>query len=303
MFRLIVVGSGSVGSCVAQTVALRGLADEVVLVDKRPARAAAEAADLMCALPRMGATCAVRAGGYADASSADAVVLCAAAPARLGQTRNDMFARNAGILLDVASQVEGAGFAGLYVVVSNPVDLLAHHLVREGGVPASRVVGTGTLLDGLRVEDRMRSRYGAGSDVRALALGEHGEGLVVDWSRTLVDGRPVPEADREAIRREAIDAAYDIMKGKGSTSYGIALAVSEIVSALRARDGRALPLSVPAGGAYGIEGVTLALPVAFGEGGAPAVVPLELDGGTGESLRSVAAGMREAYDSMTREGA
>ena len=238
MSKVVIVGSGNVGSCTAQTLALRGQFGDVVLVDKRAARAHAEADDLMCALPRMGSHGVVRAGAYEDCADADAVVICAAAPARLGQTRNDMFLKNAQIVRDVVDSVEQVGFAGLYVMVSNPVDLLAHLVTHELGVPADRVVGTGTVLDTLRLEDCARGRFGTERDVIALALGEHGEGLVVDWGSTLVDGRPVPDEDREPLRRAAIDSAYDIMKGKGSTSYGIAYAVSLILESWSSRDGR-----------------------------------------------------------------
>lgn len=304
MERVVIVGAGNVGSCVAQTVALRGLADEAVLVDKRPARARAEAADLMCALPRLGSRCVVRAGAYEDCADAGTVVVCAAAPARLGQTRNDMFLKNAAIVRDVAAAAEGAGFAGLYLVVSNPVDLLARLLTAELGIASERVAGTGTLLDTLRLEDCLRARPGAqgGAEARALALGEHGEGLVVAWERTTVGGEPVPEADREPSRRAAIEAAYDIMKGKGSTSHGIALAVSEALSARRARDGRVLPLSVAADGAYGIEGMTLSLPVSFDDGGWPRVAPVELAPETAGALRAVAERMRAVEAELSDRG-
>lgn len=299
MSKVVIVGSGNVGSCAAQTLALRGLAEEVVLVDKRAARANAEAADLMCALPRMGSACVVRGGSYEDCSDADVVVVCAAAPARLGQTRNDMFLKNAQIVRDVVDSAEQVGFAGLYVMVSNPVDLLAHLVTHELGVPADRVVGTGTVLDTLRLEDCARGRFGTERDVIALALGEHGEGLVVDWSSTLVDGRPVPDEDREPLRRAAIDSAYDIMKGKGSTSYGIAYAVSLILESWSSRDGRLLPLSVPAGGEFGIGDMTLSLPASFDCDGVPRIARVFLDASTVERLGEVAGEMAEFYRCAT----
>lgn len=299
MGKVVIVGSGNVGSCAALLLALRGSFDEVVLVDKRPARARAEAADLMAALPRLGAGAAVRAGDYGACAGAEALVLCAAAPVRLGQTRNDMFAKNAAIARDVVSSAEAAGFPGLYLVVSNPVDLLAHYLSDALGVPSGRVAGTGTLLDSMRLEDLVRAEVGA-RDACALALGEHGEGLVVDWGRTLADGAPVPEGRREPLRRSAIELAYEIVKGKGSTSYGIAQAVASILEARRSRDGRVLPLSVAPEGAYGIDGVRLALPAAFGEDGAPRVVELGLGEDVVARLREVARSMREFYDEATR---
>ncbi len=296
MKRAVIVGSGHVGSQVALLFALRELFDEVLLVDKRPARAHAEADDMMTALPRLGSRSSVRGGKYEDCAEADLVVLCAAAPARLGQTRNDMFLKNSQIVSEAVERAEAAGFLGLYVVVSNPVDLLTHHTVTALGVPSSRVVGTGTLLDTMRLEDCLRGRFGKDAQVSALALGEHGEGLVVDWGRTSVAGDPVPGEAREDVRRETIEAAYEIVKGKGSTSYGIAQAVVAVVEAWVRRDGAdVLPLSAPLTGQYGIEGICAAVPVAFGSDGSPHVVELPLGQDVLEALRATTCSMREAY--------
>ena len=295
MKRVLIVGAGNVGSAAAHTIALRGLADEVVLFDRRAARADAEARDLMCARPRMGAHAVVRAGSLEECAGAEALVVCASAPARLGQSRNDMLVKNAQIVRDTVSAAEAAGFSGLYLIVSNPVDLLAHLVVDELGVSCERVAGTGTLLDSLRLEDLMRARLGA-AEACALALGEHGEGLTVDWGRTLADGAEVPEGERPGLVRATVDEAYEIMKGKGSTSYGIALAVATVLEARERRDGRVLPLSVAARGAYGIDDMTLALPVSFGPDGAPVVRELELDAASVGRLREVARAMREAYE-------
>ena len=300
MSRAVIIGSGHVGSCVAFLLALRSMFEEVVLFDKRPARARAEAEDMMAALPRLGSKTLVRGGDYDDCAEAGIVILSAAAPVRLGQTRNDMFLKNSQIVSDAVASCEAVGFSGLYLMVSNPVDLLVHFMVDRLGVSGNRVVGTGTLLDSMRLEDCLRERY-LSSNASALALGEHGEGLVVDWARTLVDGAPVPVADREGLRRASIEAAYEIMKGKGSTSYGIAEAVFAIVGQWLARDNRTLTLSVPAGGAYGIDDVSLALPVRFDGEGVPHVEELPLECETLGALQNVSAGMHESYRSLLDE--
>lgn len=297
MSRAVIIGSGHVGSCVAFLLALRGMFDEVVLVDKRSARARAEAEDMMAALPRLGSKTLVRGGDYDDCAEAGIVVLSAAAPVRLGQTRNDMFLKNSQIVSDAVGSCEAAGFRGLYLMVTNPVDLLVHFMVDRLDVPGNRVVGTGTLLDSMRLEDCLRECY-LSSNASALALGEHGEGLVVDWARTVVDGAPVPDSDREGLRRAAIDAAYEIMRGKGSTSYGIAESVVLIIERWIARDDQALPLSIPAGGAYGIEGISLALPSSFDGEGRPRVKEVDLSCEVIEALGKAAVDMKESYTSL-----
>lgn len=297
MSRAVIIGAGHVGSCAAFLLALRDLFEEVVLVDKRPARARAEADDMMAALPRLGSETLVRSGDYADCAEAGIVILGAAAPVRLGQTRNDMFLKNSQIVSDAVGSCEVAGFGGLYLMVSNPVDLLVHFMVDRLGVSGERVVGTGTLLDSMRLEDCLRKRY-ASSSVSALTLGEHGEGLVVDWTRTSVDAAPVPVPDREGLRRSAIEAAYEIMKGKGSTSYGIAESVVLIIEHWIARESRVLPLSIPAGGAYGIKDISLALPALFDGEGRPHVEEIDLSSEVIDALGRVSAKMRGDYSSL-----
>lgn len=296
MSRAIVVGCGNVGSCTAQTVANQNLYDEIVLVDRRRARAEAEAADLSTALPRLGARTKVCAGSVDDSANADVVVLCASAPARLGQTRNEMFVKNVNVIKDIVMSVEDAGFTGCYLVVSNPVDLITWYLVDSLGISSARVVGTGTLLDSMRLEDAIKKQLGDCS-VSAFAYGEHGEGLVVDWAQTSVDGNPVPRAIRESLRRSTIDLAYEIVKGKGSTSYGIAMAISVILRAMQSASDTVLPLSVPALGAFGIDDIALSLPVSFEGSGVPRVIERSLDSDTARALLLQAKEMREFYRS------
>lgn len=295
MAKAVIIGSGHVGSCLALLLALEGVFDEIVLTDKRAARARAEADDMMAALPRLGAAACVSGGDVSACADAQVAVITAAAPVKLGQTRNDMFAKNAAVVADVVREVEATGFTGLYLMVTNPVDVLTYLLVDRLGIDAARVVGTGTLLDTMRLEDALRAAYGADRQVSALALGEHGEGLAVDWSRTLVAGEAVPAGDREGLRRAAIEAAYTIMKGKGSTSYGIATAALIALKAWKAGSSEALPLSAALDGAYGISGIALAVPVRFDAAGRPAVVELDLDDEVLSALAAAAEGMKAFY--------
>lgn len=292
--RVVIVGSGHVGSTAALLLALEGLFADIVLVDKRPARSHAEADDMMAALPRMGVVSNVRGGSVSDCANADVVVIAAAAPVKLGQTRNDMFIKNAAIIGELVPAIENSDFSGLYLIVSNPVDLLSYFMVDALGVETERVLGMGTLLDSMRLEDVLRAEYDT-AHVHAFTLGEHGEGLVVDWSRTLADERAVPEADRERLRRSAIDAAYAIMKGKGSTSYGIAAAVVEVLRTWQSGSASVLPLSMQLSGEYGIDGISLAVPAAFDCNGVPSVQAVDLDVETIKALQKTAGVMRSLY--------
>jgi L-lactate dehydrogenase len=240
-------------------------------------------------------------GTIADCSDADELVFCAAAPVRLGQTRNEMFAKNLAIVESVVPSIEAAGFKGLYVMVSNPVDLLTYALTDRLGIPARRVAGTGCVLDSMRLADALAGTHDARA--HALCLGEHGENLIVDWSHTSVGGVSLGVADRETYRHRTIETAYDIMKGKGSTSYGIAQAVAQIIAtrSLNPPEAQPLPLSLTLDGAYGIEGIALSVPAVFGSDGWPQVAGLELDDDVLESLQAAALQMRAVYQEAIPE--
>ena len=134
MSKAVIVGSGHVGSCLALLLALESVFDEVVLTDKRAARARAEAADMMAALPRLGVRSLVRGGVVSDCADAQVAVITAAAPVKLGQTRNDMFVKNSAVVTDVVREIEATGFSGLYLMVTNPVDVLTYFLVDRLGI-------------------------------------------------------------------------------------------------------------------------------------------------------------------------
>ena len=259
MSKAVIVGSGHVGSCLALLLALESVFDEVVLTDKRAARARAEAADMMAALPRLGVRSLVRGGVVSDCADAQVAVITAAAPVKLGQTRNDMFVKNSAVVTDVVREIEATGFSGLYLMVTNPVDVLTYFLVDRLGIdriPAWWVPGRCST----RCDSRTRCMPPMARTSRCAhsRSEEHGEGLAVDWSRTLVEGEPVPADDREGLRRTAIEAAYTIMKGKGSTSYGIAAAALAVLKAWKVGASEPLPLSVVLDGTYGISGIALA---------------------------------------------
>ena len=294
MSKIAIIGSGHVGSCAAFLLALTNVFQDIVLIDKRPARACAEADDMMTLLGRTESEARVRAGDYSDCAGADMVVITAAAPVKLGQTRNDMFAKNAAIVADVVRSAEAAGFAGLYLMVSNPVDVLTYYLVNKLGIDCGRVLGMGTLLDTMRLEDVLRDAFCV-NNVCALTLGEHGEGLLVDWARTFVDNKIIPQSDREPLRRKAIDAAYSIMRGKGSTSYGIASAVVDVITAWKARDSKPRPLSFVLHGEFGIHEMALSVPVSFDVDSAPRVQSFEFDKELLGKLQETADSMKKFY--------
>ena len=293
--KVAIIGVGHVGEMAAFMLATHNLASEVAVVDRRLARSRAVANDLKTSIHRLGSTSAVTACNLRECADADVAVITAALPVRLGQSRNDMFANNVGLYKTLVPELEGASFTGTYLVVTNPVDLMTYAMADVYGIDPERVVGTGTVLDAMRLADILMDEQGS-SGAQALCLGEHGENLVVDWSHTSADGLEIPCEKREDIRRATIDYAYEIVKGKGSTSFGIAQSIFEILKAIASDEAdRILPVSKVLTGAYGVSGIAASVPSICG-GMRVTPVGAEFFGeGVEERLVGVADQMRATY--------
>jgi L-lactate dehydrogenase len=241
-----VVGSGLVGATAAYALVMRGVGREVVLVDKNPARAAAEADDIRHAVPFAHAL-EVRAGDYADLAGANAVVLCAGVGQKPGETRLQLLKRNAAVFAEVVPAVLAAAPGAVLVVATNPVDVMTHLAARTAaavGVPAGRVLGSGTTLDTARFRSLVGGRCGVDPHhVHGYVVGEHGDSEVLTWSLVTVGGMPLDEfarlrgVDLSATVRSEIDekvrrAAYTIIAGKGATYYGVGSALARVVEAV-----------------------------------------------------------------------
>jgi L-lactate dehydrogenase len=296
--RIAIIGAGHVGATAAYALMLRALFREIVLIDQDAALAAAEAADLSDA-NALARPARIWAGDYADAATARIAVITAGAATHGDESRLSVAGRSAAIVRGCVDQLVAAGFDGILVVASNPVDLMALAAWRQSGFDAARVIGTGTLLDSSRLRQNLSRRLGvAPGAIDALVLGEHGDSEVAAFSAARIGGVALgavgPDLDRGAVATEVRDAAYGIVSGKGYTSWGVATAIVRICEAV-VRDERAvLPVSTLLTGEYGIDGVYLSLPCVLGAGGVARVLVPELDAGELAALRASAALLREA---------
>ena len=230
-----IVGSGFVGATAAYALVMQGVGREIVLVDKNSARAAAEADDIRHAVP-FAHPLEVRDGNYEDLASCRAVVICAGVGQKPGETRLHLLQRNAEVFADVVPSVLKYAPDAVLVVASNPVDVMTHLASRFAancGVPAGRVLGSGTTLDTARFRSLLGTHCGVDSQhVHANVIGEHGDSEVLTWSLAAIGGIPLDQFARlrgidlsEPIRND-IDAkvrraAYTIISGKNATYYGI----------------------------------------------------------------------------------
>jgi L-lactate dehydrogenase len=309
--RVCVVGCGHVGATSAYALMTRGVAREVVLLDADPRRAEGEAMDLQQAAA-LARPVEVRAGDWTDAAASAVVVVAAGVGGRPGETRLDLLGRNVTVVRDVMEQLVSRGFGGILLMTTNPVDVLAQFARESSGLPAARVVGSGTVLDSARLRTMLGRHLGVEPrSVHAHVVGEHGDSEIAAWSSARVAGVPLREfcegagvecPDFGELLRRVRRAAPDIIERKGYTSYAIASCVARICEAVLRDEHSVLPVSTLLTGQYGIRDVYLSLPCVVGRAGVERVIELPLDDGEREGLRASADLLRRTVESMKDGG-
>ena len=307
-----IVGSGLVGSTAAYALVMRGVGREVVLVDRNAARASAEADDLFHAVP-FAEPLMVRSGDYADLADSRVVVICAGVNQQPGETRLQLLERNATVFSEVVPAILRYAPEAVLVVATNPVDVMTHltaHFAGKLGVPAYRIIGSGTTLDTARFRTLLGTHLGVDSHyVHGYVIGEHGDSEVLTWSITDVAGLSLEEFCRirhltlAAEERASIDekvrrAAYHIIQGKGATYYGIGSALARIVDVILHDQRAVLTVCTPMADVAGVKDVTLSLPHIVGGQGNIAALPLNLNDEEQAGLQRSASILREAITSL-----
>ncbi len=307
-----IVGSGLVGATAGYALVMQGVGREIVLVDKNAARAAAEADDLRHAVP-FAQPLDVRSGTYAELAGCKVVVLCAGVGQKPGETRLQLLKRNAAVFREVVPAVLRAAPDAVLIVATNPVDVMTHLAARFAaacGVPAGRVLGSGTTLDTARFRSLLGGHCGVDPHhVHAYVIGEHGDSEVLTWSLATVSGMPLrdfarlrgiedPGKVRADIDRNVRGAAYTIIGGKGATYYGIGSALARIVDVVLHDQRSVLTVCAPAADIAGVTDVTVALPRLVGGQGVLATFSLPLSPAETDELRESARVIRRALDEL-----
>ncbi|WP_324718156.1 L-lactate dehydrogenase [Carboxydochorda subterranea] len=282
-----IVGTGLVGSTIAYTLLVKGPHCELVLVDVNRDKAEGDAMDLRHGMPLAGPM-PIRAGDYAELAGADVVILSAGVAQRPGETRLDLLKRNARITTEVVRQVVRFAPHAILLVVTNPVDVLSYVAQKTSGLPPSRVIGSGTLLDTMRLRYLLGEYFGCDPrSVHAYVIGEHGDSEIPVWSLANIAGVRISELgprwergrvqeDLARIFEEVRTAAYQIIQRKGATYYGIALAVARLVESILYHQHSVLTVSTLVDGWHGIDDVYLGMPCVVGRSGIERMVDLPL---------------------------
>lgn len=268
--KVSIIGTGKVGSTLAYTLIIRGLADELVLVDRRAEVAEGEALDLLHAEAFTGHPVLVRAGQAAETDGSDLLVLACSVPWQAHYTsRMDLAEENARMFSQLVPPLVERSPAACLLVITNPVDVMTYHALQISGLPPSRVFGTGTLIDSARFRAMLSAEVGIHpDDLRAYILGEHGETQFPVLSLAQAGGESLEqnEAARRLARRLA-RTGFEVVERKGYTNFAVSMAAALVVEAVAWDTRRTMPLSVLVDGYLGISGVCLSMPVVVGRQG------------------------------------
>lgn len=245
----MIVGTGNVGASIAYALLnQRTPVKEIVLTDLNRADADGEVMDLSDALAVSPSFLKLRTGDYDEAKDCDLCVITAGANQKPGETRTDLVKKNAVVLRSIVEPVMKSGFGGIFLIVSNPVDTLAYLTQQISGLPHERVIGSGTVLDSARLRFRLAEQLGVHpKSVHAYQIGEHGDSEFALWSAATMGGEKItqliPERDRITIEASVRDKAYQIIKKKGATHYGIGACTVHIINCILGDERRILPVS------------------------------------------------------------
>lgn len=303
-----IIGCGFVGSATAFALMQSGLFSEMVLCDVDYDKAEGEALDIVHGVP-FASPMRITAGGYNDLADASVLIVTAGANQKPNETRLDLARKNTEVFRSVIPEIAKRNFGGILLVVTNPVDILTHAAAVMSGLPAHRVIGSGTVLDTARLKCDLGRHLGVDArSVHAFIVGEHGDSEIVVWSSATVSGVPLNEfCEMRGCRRteetmrivaeKVRGAAYEIIAKKHATYYGIAMSVRRICEAVVRDEKSVLPVSSETNGAFGIDGVVMSLPVVLGARGVETHVPIAMNEAEAAALTESARLLRSVVDS------
>lgn len=310
--KISILGTGNVGATIAYTLTLSGLCSEIVLVDINKEKAEGEALDLtQCSacVPSVK----IRSGEYEDVKGSDIIIVTFGIARKPDQTRLDLAKVNIGILKSVMPNVAKIAPDALYVIVSNPVDVLTYATIKCTGLPVNQVIGTGTLLDSNRLTEAVASYCKVDShNVNSYVLGEHGDACMSPWSLCTVCGMPIREycknvlkvseteieKELELIYTGMVKSGSKVIKAKGATFYAIAASTVSLVKALLADTDVVLPLSTLLDGEYGAKNLCMGVPCVVGGSGFKKVVSLSLTDEEKEILAEKVKSLDATYEAL-----
>ncbi|ALC89936.1 lactate dehydrogenase [Bacillus sp. FJAT-18017] len=285
--RVVLIGTGFVGSSYAFAMVNQGVTEELVLIDLNKEKSEGDAMDLNHGLPFAPSRTKIWFGDYSECKDADLVVISAGANQKPGETRLDLVEKNTKIFKGIVDSVMGSGFDGIFLVATNPVDILSYAVWKFSGLPKERVIGSGTILDTARFRFLLGDYFDVDTrNVHAYIIGEHGDTELPVWSNANIANKSIAEwvkkkpdfkkEDLENIFLNVRDAAYHIIERKGATYYGIAMGLVRLTKAILGDENSVLTVSCYLDGEYGHNDIYIGVPAIVNRNGIKEILEVEL---------------------------
>lgn len=308
--KVAIIGIGSVGSAVATAVKNTGLVNEMVLFDRDGVRARAAAEDLGHAASFSFDVKITAVSNYRGIRGSDIVIIAAGANQKPGETRTDLLNKNVAVMSDIVPRVMANvdPKAVKIIVVTNPLDVMVMLVQQLSRLPASRVIGTGTMLDSARLRTILARQLSVSpQSINAYVLGEHGDSSVVNWSSITIGAIglddfckqakiSMPQTTRATIAHRVRNAAYEIIQGRGATWDGIGAAVADLLRCIINDEQRIVTVSCCSG--VGADMVAYSMPHIVGARGAGQILKPKLSAPESAALRKSSRIIRKNYDSI-----
>ena len=284
--KIVLIGTGFVGMSMAYALLNQGGVNEIVLIDVQKEKAIGEAMDLSDGVPCAPARMVIKAGDYEECKNANIVVITAGIAQKPGQTRLELAQTNSEIIKEITKNVVSSGFKGIFVIASNPVDLMTYIVQKTSGFPSSKVIGSGTVLDTARLRFLLGEHLHVSSkNIHAYIMCEHGDSSFVPWSSSYVGCKPLidiikqrgePNNILEKIHEQVRQEAYEIIDRKKATYYGIGLGLTKIIKALLNNEHEILTVSTLLNGEYGKEDIYMGVPAIIYNQGVQEILTVDL---------------------------
>ena len=311
MNKITVIGTGNVGSTIAYTLTVMGLASDIVIIDINQEKALGEALDIRQGVPFCNPAN-VYAGSYADAVNSDIVIITSGIARKPGQSRLDLAQTNVNVIKSVAGEITKYAPNATYIIVSNPVDVLTYAFCKFTGLPEARVIGSGTILDTARLRARIAEYYSVNQkNVHAYILGEHGDTAFVPWSIANISNVPIedyrnailnsveyPEFDKDDVENYVRKSGARVIQRKGATFYAVSISVCHLVKSLLGGIDTTLTVSTMLHGEYGIDDVCLSTLNLVGHDGIRSKIHVNLNDEEIAKLRHSADTLKEVIRSL-----
>lgn len=306
--KVAIVGVGMVGMSFAYSMLNQDICDELCLIDINKERARGEAADLSHGLPFAPSSMKIYAGEYEDCADMDLVVICAGAPQLDGETRRDLLQKNYKVFKTIVKPVVESGFKGVFLVASNPVDVMTKVVLDLSGFPPERVLGTGTTLDTARLRYMMSDYFKLNPrNVHAYVIGEHGDSEFVAWSNAQISVLPVSQLESynenmmSVLMKIAVsvrDSAYEIIKAKKATYYGIGMVLSRLTRAILNDENSVFTVSAYLNGQYDEKNIYIGVPSVINRNGVREILELSLNSEEKRKFKHSADILKEMLDEI-----